>query len=276
MMTRLAAVAGLLLAGSAAAESAMTIVQTTTRTYPGFRARLTYQIGCATTGDYPSEETTRAAEEDQERRFKEIEPTLKRAFEFFARGDHPFTRFRKHLAETGTESEVLYWMDLQLTLFVRPDTPEILRKKLAFDFVLSLAFDPGLRRTTPFAYPTETKNNLHEIVGRYDWVSRLLAHACRHPEKFREWAAGPIGPTTDQYKYDEAHRLIKVKALQRVLERKPYGGEVFADAATLSRTESVRDLLLLSSDAQAPELKAVLDLLPDGYDAVKAYYEPLL
>lgn len=258
----------------------MTIVETTTRSYPGFRARLTYQIGCATTDDYPSEETVKAAREDQARVLNAVEPTLKRAFEFFNKGDHPFTRLRKyHVVEsTGPESIECYWQDIQITLFVRPDTPDIVRRKLPIDFILALSFDPELKRTTPFAYPPEPKDRLQDIAVRYDWVTRLVAHACRHPEALRKWAETPIEPATmgNQYGYDEAHRLIKAKALQRVLDRKPYGDDLFADAGKLSKTESVRDLLMLSSDVQSAELKRVLDLLPDGYRDARAYYEPLL
>lgn len=258
----------------------MTIVETTTRSYPGFRARLTYQIGCATTEDYPSEETVRAAKEDQARVLNAVEPTLKRAFEFFIKGDHPFTRLRKyHVVEsTGAESMECSWQNLQITLFVRPDTPDIVRRKLPIDFILALAFDPELKRTTPFAYPSEPKDRLQDVAVRQDWVTRLLAHACRHPEALRKWAETPIDPATmgTQYGYDEAHRLIKAKALQRVLDRNPYGDEILADAGKLSKTESVRDLLMLSSDAQSADLKSVLALLPKEYRDAVAYYEPLL
>src|SRR5687767_8125796 len=137
MMTRAAVIAVVLIQGGFTdARTSMTIVETTTRTYPGFRVRLTYQIGCATTGDYPSEETVKAAQADQARVLNAVEPTLKRAFEFFAKGDHPFTRFRKYqVAEpSGQESAEGYWQNLQITLLVRPDTPDIVRRKLAFDF----------------------------------------------------------------------------------------------------------------------------------------------
>jgi len=272
MMTRVAVIALLL-------GAPMTIVHTTSRNHPGFRVRLTYQIGCATTGDIPSEETTRAAQADQARRLDDLEPLLKRAFEFFARGDHPFTRFRKFLVDGPSDQETaeVFWQDAHVSLFVRPDTPDIVRKKLAFDFVLSLAFDPELKRTTPFAARTDPKARLADVVVRHDWVSRFVAHACRRPEELRTWAAAPIDASTmtSQHAYDESHRLIKAKALQRVLDRKPYGADVLAAATALSRTESVRDLLMFSSDVQSAELKGVLDLLSGIPDAL-AYYEPLL
>lgn len=283
-MTRAFLIAGLLIVGVGAASTdartSMTIVETTTRTYPGFRVRLTYQIGCATTDDDPSEETVKAAQADQARVLNGAEPTLKRAFEFFAKGDHPFTRLRKYQVSepSDQESAECYWQNIQVTLFVRRDTPDIIRRKLAFDFMLALAFDPEFQRTTPFSYPTDPKAQLSELTARHDWVTRFVAHACRHPETVRGWDATPIDPATmgSQHGYDEAHRRIKARALQRILDRKPYGSEMLTDAAKLSRTEGVRDLMMLSSDAQAAELKAVLDLLPDGYRDARAYYEPLL
>jgi hypothetical protein len=279
MMTRAAVIAAILIQGGfTEARTSMTIVETTTRTYPGFRARLTYQIGCATTGDYPSEETVKAAQADQARRLNEMEPACKRAFEFFSKGDHPFTRFRRFLTDekSGVEAGTIFWQDAQLSLFVRSETPEVVRLKLTFDFVLSLPFDPELKRTTPFARPPDPKARLYDVTTFHDWVSKLVAHACRQPEALRGWAATPIDGKQmgNQYGYDEAHRLIKAKALQRVLDRKPYGDDLLTEARWLDKNSAARELVLLSSDVQSAELKTVLAPLA-AFPEVMKYYEPL-
>jgi hypothetical protein len=145
-----AVIAGLL-ALAAEQDTTMSISTESVRNYPGYRGRLSCQMGCATTGDYPSQAT----------------------------GDHPFTRFRKLLSPglPDHQSGEIYWQDAQVFLFVRADAPEIVRQKLAVDFILSLAFDPELRRTASFAYPTKAGTTLSGFAHRHDALPMLMAPA---------------------------------------------------------------------------------------------------
>lgn len=236
----------------------MTIGSQENLTRPGYRIRHFVQLGCASTGDEPSEEATASARTYQDRRLKELDGPVGAAVDFFRRGAHPFTRFRGFLADSGAESDVAGWREASVSLFVKPETPDIVRRKLAVEFILAQAFAKEL---PDFVHPDDPRSGPDVVaVGHYR-LQKLLLHARRYPDVVRRWAADP------------GERAFGIRVLLRVLDRAPYGVELLEEARGLHHPLSLGDLLMFSSDVQAPELKAVNELW-QAQDA-KAWYAPL-
>jgi hypothetical protein len=75
----------------------VTIVNTQTKYFDGFRISSTWQIGCATTHDYPTQETTDNAQRAQDKLIQETEDEIVKSYKHYLHGDHPFKRFAKAL-----------------------------------------------------------------------------------------------------------------------------------------------------------------------------------
>jgi hypothetical protein len=247
----------------------VTIVTDSTRNLPGLSIRLCYQVGCATTHDYPSEKTVTSAQADQARRLTELTADIERAYRFFTQGDHPCRSRLSWLSPDGEgRSEPFYWQDAEIRLFLRPDAPEILHTKLIYDLAVSLAFEPDLRTRAPFALPRR-EAGLTDFVASYYWLPSMVGLACREPAEFRRLSELP----TDRASHQGDMRF-RLKVLQRVLDRAPYGDAILADLALLDPRESLRYAILLSSDLQAPELA---DLVARSkVVGFEDYFEPLL
>ena len=65
---------------SPAGPAQASVVQSTQRAHPGYVITITDQVGCATTGDFPSAETEAAVAKDQAARLAELQAIFAAAY----------------------------------------------------------------------------------------------------------------------------------------------------------------------------------------------------
>jgi len=139
----------------------LTIVSSKKRYFKGFMVTMTTQVGCATTGDYPSEETEREVDKYHTGHLDRGEAMLVEAYRHLVEGRHPFTRFRRHLdtelapkgddqgltlsrdPDRASKSDPIYLQRYLIELFMKDGTPEAVRNKVAYDFLLSQTYLEG-------------------------------------------------------------------------------------------------------------------------------------
>jgi hypothetical protein len=233
-----------------------TIVAEQQRFFRGFTARLSYQIGDARPGEYPSEGTARAAKKDQDRRFESTSSALERAFAHYADGEHPFKRFRDRLARNVELKEDPYPSKqlktspvrlggIQLELYLKDKTDPAVAKKIVYDFLLSQAFKGGaLRMKSPLTLRTDPNPfNLNLEWSAHDgWNLEAIVQAV---------IANPrLLPTVAEPKYQQPIRSFRARLLQRVLEEKTIGSELIEEGGKLGIDELASALWVLPDSAE--------------------------
>ena len=248
----------------------VTIVAGGSRNFPGYSIRCYSQVGCATTEDDPSEETTTAAQEDARKTLDRISGDVARAWDLFRHGSHPFTLTRKHLADGhpgGPASEPLAWTFADVYIHVRPETAPVVQMKIAIDFQLCLMTDPEFRRAAPHLRQSFEKESLASLLTSPFALPNLIVKAGRNDAALRELTASPQ-PSDD----GALERWFRANALLRAIGGKPYG-ELVELARNRKRDLWGLPLLLFASERHGPELPKVLS----GFDAPgRAYAGPLL
>lgn len=266
----------------------MTIVQSTTRYFKGFQVTMTTQVGCATTHDYPSEETTRSCKEYHKRELAKVEALVVPAFEHYVHGDHPFRRFLKYLQsdrelkqENGwvMEKEGTWWMtdqvclqNLEVHLYVKPDVPGHVKTKICYDFMLAQTTRKDSDLWKP--YVDETSKNFFEsdlgasvagYFGQFQWrMEFIIGYIMNHRDELAKIASSQHVEKPDWgYDWNNKQRLrhFRARAIERILDGKPYGKELIEEAKTMPNYQfELFFLLVMASEAQAPELNDILAL----------------
>lgn len=246
----------------------MSIYAGSNQILPGYRIDCQFQVGCETTGDEPTEQSTRSAESEAAKTLGRISADVARAWEIYAGGPHPFTIVRKHLSPDGpSESEHIPWQSAEVYLRARADTAPIVQKKLMVDFLLSLTTDPDLRRRAPQLRSFGSEERLEYHLTAEHLLPALIAKAGRGDADLRAYAASPWPPDEPA-----AQRWLNANALLHAIDEKPYGALVEA-ARRLPGDRGGLPLLVFAGEAQAAELPAILDSFgPAG----RAYAGPLL
>jgi hypothetical protein len=210
------------------------------------------------------------------------------AYRFFVSGKHPYRRYLRWLdraarpdTDGGERSQVLDLAGVQVELFVVAGTPREIRDKLAFDFVLAQAFNPGFFASIP-RYANDTGLAPLDVAYQQSYyamplrdLARLVAYTVLHP---KAWAAlvatrGEAVDPNSQASVERSAGLLRVRALDRALHRRRLGAARIAEAArTWEPTGNLTFLLFVSSELDRDERAALAKAFGDPavVDAFKA------
>lgn len=270
-------------------EAHLSIYTSDTRYFDGFEASLMDQVGCATTHDRPTEETTAAANQAQREQLDRLASELMKAYAFYRTGEHPYKRFRNYLApqlrwspESLKERPAqvsLMLLGANLHVYLKPDTSPRIAEKLSYDFVLSQAFRPDFFQRQEF-YTRPGYDFAFAVRESHDSLPRqglewLVSAAVRSPKSIAELAQPrPPAASDAQASADQSTVSFRAKVLRRVLDKKPYGTALIAEAKRSFESKgNLQFMLFFASDASRPELKQVLAAL--GNAELSEYYRPI-
>jgi hypothetical protein len=266
---------------------ALTIVSSKEIYFKGFMVKMTSQIGCATTGDYPSEETENAVEKYHTEQLDLCKGLLLPAYKHFIEGDHPFIRFRKTLDSekvleendigyvpqdmvySTPRSDPIYIRGYEVYLFMKEGVDDILRNKVCYDFMLSQAFVLGTEIFSPYTDKQSEdffqQGLLQHVSGTFPSIlwrfEFFLGYAITHPDELEALATMEISDDQDpRIIQQERTRRLRARALKRVFASNPYGQELIDEAKELGTGNSeLQYLLLMSSDINAKEVLEILE-----------------
>jgi hypothetical protein len=279
----------------------LTIVQSSERYFKGFKVSITTQVGCATTHDYPTQETHQNVQRHQKQVLSKADTLAVGAFDHFVHGQHEFKRFLKFLNSdldlkpkppfdflTQEDIGTLQWTDqiyiqgLEVHLYLKPDVPKIVQTKLCYDFLLSQTSRKGSDFFAP--YVDDTSKNFFEnelwttVTGyfsNFQWrLEHILGYAFNHPQELSALASTDHKELPN-YGYDwnrrEKIKHFHARAIEKVLQGKPYGKELVDEAKALGNNNfELFFLMMMASDVQAPELKPILSMFnPDVVEHYK-------
>jgi hypothetical protein len=281
----------------------MTIVQTSEEWHKGFRVTMTTQVGCATTHDYPSDQTVKAVNKYHKEHLSMTQLVVTPAFEHFVSGNHPFTRYLLYLQPdleikedpqfhyipdnvraSIEQTDPIHFQEYEIFLFLKPKTPRLIAVKLGLDFLLSQLFNDKSSLLT--AYENDTAMSMFDDLssgivagyfGTFQWrFEYYLGYTTSHKDKVEELANSPFTPQ-QSYGYDwnnkQRIKRFRAKALLKIMKKLPYGKELIAEATELgNNSQELQYLALMSSDIQAPELPDILKPMATG---LGDYYKDL-
>jgi hypothetical protein len=281
----------------------MTIVQKSEEWYKGFMVTMTTQVGCATTHDYPSNETVTAVEKNHKEHLSKTQLVVTPAFEHFVNGDHPFTCYLSYLqpdleikqdpkfhyipedVRRSIElTDPIHFQQYEIFLFLKPKTPRLIAVKIGLDFLLSQLFNDKSRLLT--AYDNDTAMSMFDDLssgivagyfGTFQWrFEYYLGYIAKHKDKVEELASSLFTPQ-QSYGYDwnnkQRIKRFRAKAILKILKEQPYGKELIAEAVEFgNNSQELQYLALMSSDIQAPELPDILKPMSAG---LGDYYKDL-
>jgi hypothetical protein len=269
----------------------LTIVQSTERYFKGFKVSMTTQVGCATTHDYPSQQTQTATKQYHERELAKVEALVVPAFQHFVSGHHPFRRFLKYLDSernvqpnpdygflTQEDIKDLQWTDqiylpnLEVNLYIKPNLSLPLKTKLCYDFLLSQTtrkgsdiFKPYVDETSKNFFDNELSSAVTGYFSNFQWrLENILGYIMNHPEALAA-AASTKHVDKPDYGFDwnnmQRIKFFRARAIQRLLNGETYGKELVEEAKALGNNEfELFFLIIMASEVQAPELKGILSL----------------
>jgi hypothetical protein len=226
------------------------------------------------------------------------------AFEHFVKGQHPFKRFLGFLnseldikpkppfdfltqEDVGTLqwTNQIYLQQLEFNLYLKPDVPSIVRTKLCYDFLLSQTsrkgsdiFAPYIDETAKNFFENELWTTVTGYFSSFQWrLEYILGYAFNHPQELATLASTNHKERPD-YGYDwnnrEKIKHFHAKAIEKVLQGKPYGKELVEEAKALGNSNfELFFLIMMASDLQAPELKDIHSLFDPE---VAKYYKDLV
>ena len=267
----------------------MTIVQKAERYFKGFKVSMTTQVGCATTHDYPSEETQKRTKEYHDRELAKVEALIVPAFQHFVSGQHSFKRFLKYLdsernvqpnpdfgfltqEDIGDQqwTDPIYLQNLEIHLYIKPSLSWPLKTKLCYDFLLSQTtrkgsdiFKPYVDETSKNFFDSDFSSTVTGYFSNFQWrLEYILGHIMNHHEALAAAASSKHVDMPD-YGYDwnnrERIKFFRARAIQKLLNGEPYGKELVDEAKALGNNDfEMFFLIIMASEVQAPELKGIL------------------
>lgn len=213
-----------------------------------------------------------------------------KAYAFYRTGEHPYKRFRNYLApqlrwspESLKERPAqvsLMLLGANLQLYLKPDTSPRIAEKLSYDFVLSQAFRPDFFQKQEF-YKRPGYDFAFAVRESHDTLPRqklewLVSAAVRTPKSIAALAQPRLPAASDaQASADQSTVSFRAKVLRRVLDKKPYGATLIAEAKRSFESKgNLQFMLFLAADASGPELKQVVAAL--GNAELTEYYRPIV
>lgn len=230
-------------------EGHVTIVANSSRSFSGFHVTTVEQIGCETTGDEPSEETSTSSEKAQAKRIADAAPVLDRAYAHYLNGKHPWTRSRAVLepSSAATAAEFIVG-DFHVFLHVKPDAPKAVVEKLPFEFVLAQTFEGGVLRNDADRATLRVRP-----IERWQLAGELARFDPFFPWKFPDIVATLAGSKAEidavVAAKDPASASVRATAIDYLLRGKPVDEVLLEKLRSLSgpdRFHTMRLLVLLS------------------------------
>jgi hypothetical protein len=281
----------------------LTIVQSSARHFRGFMVTMTTQVGCATTHDYPTQATTNAVEKHHDQTLSKVDELVTPAFRHFVSGQHPFRRFVDMLdserkvkkdpnfdyvpeSEMATlhRTDYVYLQGMEIQLYLKKEASQAMKSKLCFDFLLSQTtrkesglFKPYTDETSKNFFESDLEAHIGGQPSTFQWrFEYILGYIINNPEALDALANSKHVEKPDWgYDWNRKQKLrhFRARAMSKVLGGQPYGKDLIEEAKRDGdRHFELYFLLVMASDAQAAELKEIINLFDPS---VRQYYEEL-
>ncbi len=261
-------------------QGSASIVVDKTENFKGFTASVSIQVGCVTTGDYPTEEVETEALNTINMLFATQTADLKKAYQHYLKGKHPFSQYRQYLDNSDNKKALtmkyFYFLGFVLNLHIKEHFPHIIQKKIRYNFILSQAFKGGVIK----ANTKYSKAALQFYDHNYN-LEKLLRTVIANMDKVQSIADTKF---PDRININNRNQLIqlsdalKAKIVLAVLNKKPYGQSFFDLLARLPEVYyfQVLDFAVLMMSDNNKEDKAIILAFAKKYKIKSSGSMPLV